>query len=56
MSKAKSEKIYKAKASKKELESADNCKLPSVLPDVCKRCRCYAYCHRQMTIFDFIDE
>lgn len=36
-----------------ELETADNCKLPQLIPDICEKCRDYAYCHRQKTWEDF---
>jgi hypothetical protein len=38
-----------------DTETADTCELPNLIPDICERCRDYAYCHRQMTIFDAED-
>lgn len=32
--------------------SADKCRLPELLPDVCEKCRDFAYCHRQITFDD----
>ena len=32
-----------------DTETADNCKLPGLIPDICERCRTYAYCHRQLS-------
>lgn len=37
-----------------DIKTADNCKLPDLIPDICQRCRCDAYCHRQMTFEDLI--
>lgn len=37
-----------------ELETADKCRLPELIPNVCDGCRDYAYCHRQLTIDDFM--
>lgn len=33
-----------------ELASADNCRLPELIPGICDRCRDYEYCHRQMEL------
>ena len=33
-------------------ETADTCRLPELIHDICSRCCCYAYCHRQLSIFD----
>lgn len=38
-----------------DTETADNCRLPELIPDICERCRDYAYCHRQLTIEDMIE-
>jgi len=35
-----------------DTETADKCRLPEYIPDICERCRDYAYCHRQLTIDD----
>lgn len=35
-----------------DTETADTCKLPELIPDICNRCRCYDYCYRQMTLED----
>lgn len=40
----------------KETETADKCKLPQYLPDICERCRCYRYCHRQLSFEDLNNE
>jgi hypothetical protein len=32
--------------------TADNCRIPEVLPSFCDGCICYAYCHRQLTLDD----
>lgn len=39
-----------------DTETADTCQLPKLIPDICERCRDYAYCHRQKTIVDFMKE
>lgn len=39
-----------------DTETADNCRLPDLIPDICDRCRDYKYCHRQLTIFDMAKE
>ena len=33
-------------------ETADTCRLPELIPTICEKCVCNAYCHRQLTIFD----
>ena len=35
-----------------DTETADNCRLPELLPAICQDCRDYAYCYRQMSIED----
>lgn len=35
-----------------DIETADKCELPELLPDICEKCRCYDYCHRQLTFDD----
>lgn len=40
--------------SDEDRESADNCKLPKLIPDICDRCRDYKYCHRQLTLTDLV--
>ena len=40
--------------SDEDRESADNCKLPKLIPDICNRCRDYNYCYRQLTLTDLI--
>ena len=37
-----------------DTETADKCKLPELIPDICEGCRDYAYCHRQLTLEDFM--
>ncbi len=32
--------------------TADKCRLPELLPDSCKDCRDYDYCHRQLDFED----
>lgn len=44
------------KAKNWDTETADTCRLPEFIPDVCERCRCYAYCHRQRTIEEMLEE
>lgn len=39
-----------------DIETADNCKLSSLIPNICERCRDYAYCHRQRTWEDLRKE
>lgn len=43
-----------------DTETADRCKLPDLLPEICERCRDKKYCRRndngQMTIGDMIPE
>lgn len=36
-----------------DTETADACGLPELIPGICEKCRCYAYCHRQRSLFDF---
>ena len=36
-----------------DTETADKCQLPKYIPDICKRCRDYDYCHRQLTLADW---
>lgn len=35
-----------------DTETADNCRLPELIPGICERCRDYAYCHRQLNLFE----
>lgn len=35
-----------------DTRTADNCRLPELIPDICERCRDNAYCYRQQS-FDF---
>lgn len=37
-----------------DTETADKCRLPELIPNICEECRDYAYCHRQRTIEDFM--
>lgn len=40
-----------------ELETAENCELPKLIPDICDRCRDYAYCHKQTQLsFDLFGD
>lgn len=32
--------------------TADKCKLPSLISNICEGCRDYDYCHRQLTLDD----
>lgn len=32
-----------------DTQTADKCKLPKLIPNICERCRDYAYCHRQLS-------
>ena len=32
--------------------TADRCKLPTLIRDICEQCRDYKYCHRPITLFD----
>ena len=34
-----------------DIKTADNCRLPELIPTICEGCRTYAYCHRQLTLF-----
>lgn len=34
-----------------DIQTADNCRLPELIPNICEGCRTYAYCHRQLTLF-----
>lgn len=38
-----------------EIRTADRCKLPRLIPDICEGCRDNAYCHRQMSIDEFLN-
>ena len=35
-----------------DTETADRCKLPTLIRDICDRCRDYKYCHRPITLLD----
>ena len=35
-----------------DTETADRCRLPELIPDICRRCRDYDYCHRQLSLFE----
>lgn len=35
-----------------DTETADNCRLPELIPRICEGCRDYLYCHRQLTLDD----
>ena len=35
-----------------DTETADNCRLPELIPGICEQCRDYAYCHRQLSLFE----
>lgn len=37
---------------KGEIVSADRCKLPTLIRDICEQCRVYKYCHRPITLLD----
>ena len=39
-----------------DTETADNCRLPELDPDICDTCRDYQYCHRQMTMEEAEDD
>ena len=39
-----------------DIKTADKCKLPELIPDICEDCRDYDYCHRERTIFDWLKE
>ena len=44
-------KVWSAgRASQKELDEIDKCKLCKYLPDLANTCRDAAYCHRQLTM------
>lgn len=34
-----------------DTKTADTCRLPELIPNICEGCRDYAYCHRQLTLF-----
>lgn len=39
-----------------ELETADNCKLPELIPNICDNCRDHAYCFRKTQLsFDLFE-
>ena len=38
-----------------DTETADTCRLPELIPDICDGCRDYAYCHRQLTLTDITE-
>lgn len=52
----------KSKASTKDLKTIDDCRknmtrlIPKSMDKFCKDCGCYAYCHRQLTLWDFMEE
>lgn len=35
-----------------DTETADRCRLPEMIPNICDDCRDYKYCYRQLS-FDF---
>ena len=46
-----------------DIKTADNCKLPDLIPDICNNCRCYRYCNRdklkrrtQLDIFSLLSD
>lgn len=46
-----------------DIKTADNCKLPDLIPDICNKCRDYRYCNRdklksgtQLDIFTLLSE
>lgn len=39
-----------------DTETADRCRLPELIPGICRRCRDYDYCHRQLSIADMMEE
>ena len=39
-----------------DMETADRCKLPTLIGDICERCRTYKYCHRPITLLDALRE
>lgn len=40
-----------------DTETADTCRLPELIPDICEKCRDYKYCHRQLSLeFDQYDQ
>ena len=39
-----------------DTETAKNCRLPELLPGICKGCRDDAYCHRQLSFTDMEED
>ena len=39
-----------------DTETADKCRLPELIPDICEECRDYEYCRRQLNLFDAEEE
>ena len=35
-----------------DIKTADTCRLPELIPNICERCRDYRYCHRQLGLFE----
>ena len=35
-----------------DTKTADSCRLPELIPDICDRCRDKLYCYRQLSIED----
>ena len=35
-----------------DIKTADTCRLPELIPNICERCRDYRYCHRQLSLFE----
>lgn len=35
-----------------DMQTADTCRLPKLIPNICERCRDYRYCHRQLWLFE----
>ena len=38
-----------------DTRTADKCRLPDLVPDICDNCRDYAYCHKQLDIFQILE-
>ena len=44
------------RASQKELDDVDNCKLCEIMPELEKTCYATRYCHRQMRIEELMNK
>ena len=39
-----------------DMQTADTCRLPELIPNICERCRDIKYCQRQLTLEDMLKD